>query len=114
MAPEFEEKLSELGVNLPEAPAPAANYVPFVQVGDMLYVSGQISIGPEGLIKGKLGLDMTTEQGAEAAKICAINLLSQVKAACGVRRRFGSVDPGCQIDRICELNSRLHRPARRY
>ena len=49
----------------------------------MLYVSGQISIGPEGLIKGKLGLDMTTEQGAEAAKICAINLLSQVKAACG-------------------------------
>ena len=83
MAPEFEEKLSELGVNLPEAPAPAANYVPFVQVGDMLYVSGQISIGPEGLIKGKLGLDMTTEQGAEAAKICAINLLSQVKAACG-------------------------------
>lgn len=83
MAPEFEEKLSKLGVNLPEAPAPAANYVPYVQVGDMLYVSGQISIGPEGLIKGKLGLDMTTEQGAEAAKICAINLLSQVKAACG-------------------------------
>ena len=83
MAPEFEETLSKLGVNLPEAPAPAANYVPYVQVGDMLYVSGQISIGPEGLIKGKLGSDMTTEQGAEAAKICAINLLSQVKAACG-------------------------------
>ena len=65
MAPEFEEKLSKLGVNLPEAPAPAANYVPYVQVGDMLYVSGQISIGPEGLIKGKLGLDMTTEQGTD-------------------------------------------------
>ena len=79
----FETKLQDLGVKLPEAPAPAANYVPFVQVGDIVYVSGQISTGPEGLIKGKLGDNMTTEEGAEAAKICAINLLAQVKAACG-------------------------------
>ena len=109
MAPGFEEKLSELGVNLPEAPAPAANYVPYVQVGDMLYVSGQISIGPEGLIKGKLGLDMTTEQGAEAAK----NLCHQfaVASESGMRRRFRSVDPRRQIDRLCEFNSRLHRPS---
>ena len=83
MSGNFETKLQNLGVQLPEAPAPAANYVPFVQVGDIVYVSGQISTGPDGLIKGKLGDNMTTEQGAEAAKVSAINLLAQVKAACG-------------------------------
>ena len=82
MSRNFENKLQDLGVQLPEAPAPAANYVPFVQVGNIVYVSGQISTGPDGLIKGKLGEDMTTHQGAEAAKVCAINLLAQVKAAC--------------------------------
>src|SRR6056297_3607468 len=80
---QFEQKLAEMGVTLPEAPAPAANYVPFVQVGDMLYVSGQISKDGDTLITGKLGADMTTAGGAAAAKVCAINLLAQVKAACG-------------------------------
>jgi enamine deaminase RidA (YjgF/YER057c/UK114 family) len=79
----FEKRLAELGVTLPDAPAPAANYVPFVIVGDMVYVSGQISNGPDGLIKGKMGDDMSTDQGAAAAKSCAISLLAQVKAACG-------------------------------
>lgn len=79
----FETKLAEMGVTLPEAPAPAANYVPYVQVGDVLYVSGQISKGDDGLIVGKLGDDMDTAGGAAAAKVCAINLLAQVKAACG-------------------------------
>ncbi|MDR9394845.1 RidA family protein [Roseovarius sp. SYSU LYC5161] len=79
----FEKKLAELGVTLPDAPAPAANYVPYVQVGDMLYVSGQISKDGDTLITGKLGDDMDTAAGAEAAKACAIALLSQVKAACG-------------------------------
>lgn len=78
----FETRLNELGVTLPEAPAPAANYVPFVVVGDMVYVSGQISQGPDGLITGKLGENMTVEEGAAAAKTCAISLLAQVKAAC--------------------------------
>ncbi len=77
------EKLAALDVVLPEAPAPAANYVPFVQVDDIVYVSGQISNGPEGLIKGKLGADMDVAAGAEAARCCAINLLAQVRAACG-------------------------------
>ena len=77
------ERLSELGVTLPDAPAPAANYVPYVQVGNIVYVSGQISSGPDGLIIGKLGADMTVEAGAAAAKNCAISLLAQVKAACG-------------------------------
>ncbi|KZY48471.1 hypothetical protein A3731_06635 [Roseovarius sp. HI0049] len=80
---EFEEKLAEMGVTLPDAPAPAANYVPYVQVGDMLYVSGQIPKVDDKLVTGKLGDDMETEAGAEAAKVCAIALLAQVKAACG-------------------------------
>jgi enamine deaminase RidA (YjgF/YER057c/UK114 family) len=79
----FETKLAEMGVTLPEAPAPAANYVPYVQVGDILYVSGQISNGPDGFVTGKLGADMDVAAGAEAARLCAISLLAQVKAACG-------------------------------
>ena len=78
-----EQRLAQMGIALPDAPAPAANYVPFVQVGDIVYVSGQISNGPDGLIKGRLGDDMTTEAGAAAAQRCALSLLAQVKAACG-------------------------------
>lgn len=80
---QFESKLAEMGVTLPEAPAPAANYVPYVQAGDMLYVSGQIAKDDSGLIIGKLGDDMDAAAGAAAAKVCAIALLAQVKAACG-------------------------------
>ena len=83
MSAHFEAKLKELGITLPEAPAPAANYLPFVQVGDIVYVSGQISANENGLITGKLGDGMSTEEGAAAARVCAINLLAQVKAACG-------------------------------
>jgi len=78
----FETRLAELGVTLSEAPAPAANYVPFVRSGDTLYVSGQISMNDDGLITGKLGADMDLGQGADAARRCAISLLSQVKTAC--------------------------------
>jgi enamine deaminase RidA (YjgF/YER057c/UK114 family) len=79
---EYEKKLKSLGVILPNAPAPAANYVPFVKIDSLVYVSGQISLGPNGLIKGILGKDMAVEQGKLAARQCAINLLAQVKAAC--------------------------------
>lgn len=78
----IEARLADLGVTLPDAPAPAANYVPFVAVGSLLHVSGQISQDSGGLIKGRLGADMTIEQGAEAAKRCAISLLAQVRKAC--------------------------------
>lgn len=78
----FETRLAELGVTLPDAPAPAANYVPFVKVGNTVYVSGQVSSGTDGLICGKLGDTMDAETGAAAAKSCAISLLAQVRAAC--------------------------------
>ena len=79
----IESRLSELGVTLPDAPAPAANYVPYVVTGNTVYVSGQISQGPDGLLTGKLGADVSTEDGAAAARSCAISLLAQLKAACG-------------------------------
>lgn len=79
----FESRLAELGVTLPDAPAPAANYVPSVVVGDTVYVSGQISQGADGFIVGKVGDDLSVEEGAAAAQTCAIALLAQVKAACG-------------------------------
>ena len=80
----IETRLTALGVTLPDAPAPAANYVPFVQVGNQVYISGQISRDAMGgLIIGKLGDTMDVAQGAEAAKTCAIALLAQLKAACG-------------------------------
>ena len=78
----IEKKLADLGVTLPDAPAPAANYVPFVKSGNMVYVSGQISMDANGPIKGKLGDGMDVEAGAAAAKTCAIALLAQLKAAC--------------------------------
>ena len=78
----IENRLAELGISLETPPAPAANYVPFVQVGDTLYVSGQISQNADGLITGKVGADLDVAAGAAAARTCGISLLSQVKAAC--------------------------------
>lgn len=79
----IETKLADLGVTLPDAPAPAANYVPFVQIGDIVYISGQISGDANGLITGKLGEALDVAAGAAAARTCAIGLLAQVRAACG-------------------------------
>ncbi len=78
----IEQRLSDLGVTLPKAPAPAANYVPYVVVGDIVHVSGQISMEDGSLIRGKLGQDATIEDAAVAARNCALSLLAQVKAAC--------------------------------
>ena len=78
----IESRLSDLGVDLAAPPAPAANYVPSVRVGNLLFVSGQISQDADGLIKGTLGADMDVAAGAAAARTCAISLLAQVKAAC--------------------------------
>lgn len=83
MSLEFDQKLADLGLTLPDAPAPAANYVPFVITGDLVFVSGQVSQDASGLILGKVGADMSVEDGAKAAARCALALLAQVKAACG-------------------------------
>jgi enamine deaminase RidA (YjgF/YER057c/UK114 family) len=80
----LDARLTELGLTLPDAPAPAANYVPFVQVGSLLHVSGQVSQNPDGsFITGKLGATLDAEAGAAAAQRCALSLLAQVGKACG-------------------------------
>ena len=82
MTSAIETKLAAMGVTLPDAPAAAGNYVPYVVTGDLVFVSGQISMDAGGLITGKLGDDFSVAQGMAAAKACAINLLTQLKAAC--------------------------------
>ncbi|MBS3960785.1 MAG: RidA family protein [Sandarakinorhabdus sp.] len=80
----IEAKLGELGLVLPVAVAPVAAYVPAVEAGGMLYVSGQISIAADGgLIRGRLGADMTVADGIIAAERCALMILAQVNAALG-------------------------------
>lgn len=83
MAETAESRLKSLGVELHAIPAPAANYVPTVRVGNLLFLSGQVSGNPSAKFTGKLGHNMTVEQGQEAARVCAVNLLSNLKAALG-------------------------------
>ena len=79
----YENKLKELNIKLPEAKAPAGNYVATKILGKMLFISGQISIDENGqLIKGKVGKDLNTEAGYNAAKRCALSIITQVKKAC--------------------------------
>ena len=79
----YENKIKELGLTLPEAKAPVGNYVAIKIVGKILFVSGQISINENGeLIKGKIGKDLNTDQGYNAAKRCALSIVAQVKKAC--------------------------------
>jgi len=77
------DKLAELGLTLPEPSAPVANYVPFVTSGNLVFISGQISKIGDKAIGGRLGEDLTVAQGQEAAKLSALNLIAQMKAACG-------------------------------
>ena len=79
----IEQKLADLGHTLPDAPIPAANYVPTVRSGNLLFISGQISQGPDGLIQGTLGADLDVAAGAKAAEACALGILAQAKAALG-------------------------------
>ena len=79
----YDEKIKELKIKLPEAKPPVGNYVATKIVGKMLFVSGQISIDENGqLIKGKVGKDLDTEAGYNAAKRCALSIIAQVKKAC--------------------------------
>jgi len=85
MAGTVEKKLAELGIVLPTPTTPVANYIPFVRVGALLFVSGQICLDASGKLvaKGKLGDGVSVEDGQKAARACAINVLAQVKAALG-------------------------------
>ena len=85
MPGEVEKKLADLGISLPVPAAPVANYVGFVRSGNMLVISGQLCLGPDGKLvaKGKLGAGVSVEDGQKAARACAINLLAQIKAALG-------------------------------
>ncbi len=90
-----ETRLAELGITLPAAVAPAANYVPTVIAGGLLHISGQIPFGPDGKpFQGRLGETMDVEQGKELARLCAINLIAQMQAA------LGSLD---RVERIVKL-----------
>jgi enamine deaminase RidA (YjgF/YER057c/UK114 family) len=85
MAGTVEQKLAAEGIVLHQPPNPVANYVGFVRSGNLLFVSGQVCVDPQGklIAKGKLGDGVTVDQGSAAARGCAINLLAQVKAALG-------------------------------
>lgn len=84
MTIDLDQRLEQKGLSLPDAPAPAANYVPYVISGGLIFVSGQVSIDDNGdLITGKLGAELDIAAGARAAERCALSLLAQAKAACG-------------------------------
>lgn len=96
MPGKIDARLKQLGIELPTAPMPAANYVPFVVTGSMLFVAGQITaVNGEIKYKGKLGKDLAVEDGYQAARICGLNLIAQAKAACG-----GDLD---RIKRVVKL-----------
>ena len=84
---QVDNKLAELGITLPTPAAPVANYVPFVRTGNLVVISGQICLGPDGKLadahKGKLGAEVSAQAGQEAARLCAINVLAQLKQAVG-------------------------------
>ena len=90
----IEARLAELGITLPEAAAPVAAYVPVVIAGGLAHVSGQVSFVDGALRKGRLGEDVSLEQGLEAAQGCALMILAQLKAA------LGSLD---RVDRVVKL-----------
>lgn len=78
----IDDRLAELGIVLPDPVAPVANYVPYVKSGNLVFISGQVSIGADGLITGKVGEDLSIEDGVNAAKACGISLIAQLKNAC--------------------------------
>ena len=78
---DIKAKLIDKGIVLPDAPPPAANYIPYVKIGKLVFVSGQVSQNENGFIKGVLGKDLNVEEGYDAARQCAVSLLAQLKSA---------------------------------
>lgn len=82
MAGRIEAKLKELGIVLPTPPAPVASYVPYVRTGNLVFISGQVTLGSVGLeYVGIVGKDFTTAEGQAAARLCAVNVIAQLKTA---------------------------------
>ena len=82
MAGRVDAKLKELGIELPSPPAPVASYVPYVRTGNLVLISGQVTLGSKGLeYVGIVGKDFTTAEGQAAARLCAVNVIAQLKAA---------------------------------
>lgn len=82
MTSNIDVRLTDLGITLPDAPAPAANYVPYVRTGNLVFISGQVSRNEEGFITGKVGRDLDVSEGQSAARTCALALIAQLRAAC--------------------------------
>ncbi len=96
MTGKIEARLDELGIELPQAPAPAANYVPFVVAGNLVFVAGQVTVeNGEVKFKGRLGEDMDIDEGYQAARLCGLNLIAQAREAAG-----GDLD---RIKRVVKL-----------
>ncbi len=93
---QVETRLAKLGISLPQPNAPVANYVPFVRVGEFVHISGQVSTDASGGIKGVVGEEVDFEAALAAARLCGINLLAQMKAACE-----GDLD---RVVRVVKLN----------
>jgi enamine deaminase RidA (YjgF/YER057c/UK114 family) len=103
MAGRVEARLKELGIELPQAAAPVANYVPYVVVGKLVFISGQITLqGGKPQYVGQVGKEFTVEEGAKAARLCAINILAQIKAATGDLDR---------VARVVKLTGFVNAPA---
>ncbi|MFT3808416.1 MAG: RidA family protein [Micropepsaceae bacterium] len=82
MAGRVDAKLKELGIELPSPPAPVASYVPYVRTGNLVFISGQVTLGPKGLeYVGIVGKDFSTAEGQAAARLCAVNVIAQLKAS---------------------------------
>ena len=79
---QVEDRLAAAGIVVPTPNAPVANYVPFVRVGDLIHISGQVSVDASGGVKGTVGTEVDIDQAVAAARICGINLIAQMKAAC--------------------------------
>ncbi len=92
---EVENRLNALGISLPQPMSPVGSYVPFTWAGNLLHISGQVSIDETGGIKGVVGVDVSPEKAREAAQMCGINLLAQMRAA------VGDLD---RVKRVIKLN----------
>jgi enamine deaminase RidA (YjgF/YER057c/UK114 family) len=82
---QIEDRLAELGIELPTPNSPVANYVPFVRVGELIHISGQVSLDAAGGVKGVVGEEVDLETAQRAARLCGLSLLAQMKAACDGR-----------------------------